>query len=164
MANKDQPKGFGPTPLGHVGRYQFDTSDSTAKFIGDVIQTENDGYNTPATAADAGLIGVNLTYLAASTLGSTTCADDPDQVYVAQDDASATLTVTDRGRYADHVKGTGSASTKLSGHELNATVSDTATGFFLLDLFQGIGNAFGNNADWLCIMHDHQVKRGTSTA
>ena len=157
MANADKPSGFSPTPLLHLAPYDVAAANTaTAIFINDPVLVGASGYLTQATAGSALMMGVSQSYLAKSTAGTIMVADDPHQLYHAQDNAGGTPAISNIGQYTDHVAGTGSAVTKLSGAELNsAAYGTTVTGWLILDLVDRPDNSWGIHADQVCRIYDH---------
>jgi hypothetical protein len=157
MANNDRPRGFHPYgPLLRARPYSVDADESDGIFKGDVIEMQSDGNVGPAAAGEVQLLGAALTYNAASTASTAAnpvmVADNPHQLYEAQDDGAATPAQTNLGNSADHVAGTGSTVTKLSGHEIGlGSLSTSDGGFKLLDFVQREDNEEDAvNADWVC--------------
>lgn len=142
MANKDRPRGF--TAKGQLLRmnpYDFsEGGDGTgattlAIFRGDMVEAAADGEIEAATAGSIKIIGASMTHHVAST--ATTAAnqvlvlDNPHQLYEVQDDGTEDPPGRDEAfQGCDHVAGTGSAKTLLSGHELNLTNGGVSTGGF----------------------------------
>jgi len=149
MANADRPHGFNPYgPLTRFRPYKATTSSTPAFFIGDVVEANASGWINPASAGDVATLGVSQGYLAVSTAGTVMIADDNEQLFEAQDDASGSPASTDVFANFDHIAGTGSATTLLSGHEIAySTLSTGDGGFVLLDLVPRADNAWGDNAD-----------------
>ena len=174
MANKDAPQGA--RPLRHLtggnafrmNPHTVDSGNSTAIFIGDFVMLEADGNVAPATAG-ARILGVcgavagdydNLSrrYLPASTAGTIMVYDDPNIVFAIQEDSvGSTLALADRGLRADHIAGTGSTTTSISGHEIDS--SDAATndgGLRLIKIVDRADNAIGANAEWEVHIAQHE--------
>jgi len=174
MANRDAPSGA--RPLRHLtggnafrmNPYSVDASSTPAIFVGDFVALAADGNVSPA-AAGARLLGVvgaiagdydNLTrrYLPASTAGTVWVYDDPDIVFAIQEDSdSSTLAATSVGARADHIAGTGSTTTSISGHEIDS--SDLATddgGLRLLGKVDRADNAYGANCEWQVVIMEHE--------
>ncbi len=157
MANTDLPRGFSPKgPLLRQNPYSVDSSNSTAVFINDLVSAEADGNCAPAAAGDIVILGSAMNYIAAST--ATTAAnplmisDHPSQLYVAQDDGSETPAQSELFQGANHVAGTGSTTTYLSGHEIALSDGGTSTGgVVLLDHVNREDNdSTLVNCDWVC--------------
>lgn len=178
MANRDTPNGFRPARgIGsqHImSRFRVDSASTTNGLIhvGDVVDL--DGSGAVFAAADAGVsaIGVAVAvydsdgnpcgspnssqstkYLPGSVDGWVLVAlAIPGAVFIAQDDASATLTNDDIGQTMDHVAGTGDTVTAVSRHELNATVGGLQ--FRIIGLVNEPGNAWGVNADLYVVFNE----------
>ena len=173
MANIDSPRGARPVKRLDGGsavvtnKYVVDASNGTAIFIGDFIKLENDGNVAPA-AAGGNILGVcvgvlddydNLTrrYLPASTAGNILVCDDPWMIYEVQEDSvGGDLAHTNIGNNCDLVAGSGSTTTGISAHEIDA--SDAKTGIAQLRLLRispRDDNAIGTNADWHVVINEH---------
>jgi len=162
MANEDRAFGFKPSGMvRRTGFYEQDASDTTAVFIGDVIDAEDDGNVSPAAAGSTDILGASADYSAASTAKTNLCVfDHPDQEFYAQDDGSATPTTDYRFGNCDHIAGAGDTNTKLSGHEIAADdIKDATAGFRLLGLSKQVGNAIGVNAIWRCTINEHHLAK-----
>ncbi len=156
MANADTPNGFLATPLLRARPYSVDASNSTALFINDLVKYENDGNITPADAGSDYIFGSTLDLLAASTAGTVAVADHPQQEYHAQDDAAATGTQSTIFNNCDHVAGTGSSTTNLSGHELGfGSLATTVATCRILDAVANAANSAGDNAVWRVMLNEH---------
>jgi len=178
MANADRPRGA--APIRHlngstnfvVNSYPVDSSNSVAVFLGDFMIMESDG-NVIAYASGGGdLIGVvagvadgydNLTqkHLAASTSGNVWIYDDPDIIFVAQeDDVDGTaLAATNVGNNCDVLVAAGSTTTGRSAHEIDrSTAAATVAQLKLLRLSPRPDNAYGASADWEFLINEHQLR------
>lgn len=184
MANVDSPFGLKPVRYlsgapynGAVNYYSTVTGDATAIYIGDPVITSGtastiDGmiYQDVDQAATGDVItgvvvGVvpvtreSTIYREASTQRILMVADDPGLVFEIQEVSGGTaLAANDIGLNANFVVAAGSATTGLSGVELNnATEATTNT----LDV-QIVGfvnrpdNAVGEHAKWLVRINRHQ--------
>ena len=165
MANTQNAYGFKPWgPTLSIKRYQKD-SGASVTYKWDVINMAADGGVDPATAGQTEIVGSAAHNSAASTAADLMVFDDPTQKFECQDDGSATLAQTNIGNMADHVAGTGSSTTKISGHTLNATgASSSAAGFLILDLVQRQGNAFGAYGSMVVVPNEHLHKYITGGA
>jgi len=190
MANADAPRGFAPRSsnglpwCGQVNEYFIDGgSDATATFIGDLVKlsgsAETDGTpHVEQAAATNAVVGVvvgfrpdpdNQTrnWRVASTDRYVLVADDPNQVFEAQEDSDgAALAVTDTSNNINVIVGSGSTTTGLSGMELDSSsVNTTATlPIKLLRMINREDNAIGNQAQWLVKINNHQYGSHTGTA
>jgi hypothetical protein len=156
MANVDRPIGF--RTYGDVLSLRpYDIETATAVFINDLVSADAaDGYIDAATAGATCMIGASQEY---HTTGAVAIivADHPHQLFLCQDNAGATLTVADNHSCADHEAGSGSSTTMLSGHELDAsTAGNTNTGFTIVDLDDRPDNAWGAWGDLIVRPYDHK--------
>ena len=151
MANTDRPHGFNAIgPLCRARPYEVDAS-ATVILAGDWMDAETDGYVATHTEGQIDSIGASLSYSVASTAATIIVADDPNQLFEAQDDAAATLSASDLFRNCDITAGTGSTVTFISGHEIAADTAADADGqVILLGLLKRDDNAWGINADIVC--------------
>jgi len=179
MANVDRPGGARPIKRLDGGAclpanpYTVDASNSTAIFPGDFVTIEADGNVIPA-AAGGRILGVcvdvdgdydNLTrrYLPATTAGTILVQDDPDCVFLVQeDDGGTALTSEARGGLTDIVAGAGNTTTSISAHELNQDgIGTTSAQLRLLRLHATPNNAYGDNADWEVVVAEHEFRQTT---
>jgi len=162
MANVDRPHGFDPFGvIRDLSEYSVDVSNATAVFIGDLVALEADGNAIPAAAGSAAIVGASAGYLAATTAGTVRVYGDPSQRFVAQTVSGQTPTQALIGDVADHIAGTGSAVTLLSGHEINIAASDD--GIMMLDFLQNPENEVDEHADMICIINEHLLHGAAST-
>lgn len=185
MANSDTP--FGLIPIGRnggaydgrVGRYYIPSTDSAACAVGDVVKLAGsaDSRGVPTVArATAGDIPVGIIvgfepvstaldvpdYRAASTARYAQVADDPDVLFVVQEDSvGGALAATSVGLNADLIFGTPSATTGLSNVELDSsTALDTNTlDLQIRSLYDAADNIIGTNAKWVCGFNTHQYAK-----
>lgn len=167
MANPDRPNGFRPaSPIMTPRPYKVLVANATKIFKGDMLDVVNTGGVTPAVAGSAVHLGSTDDVLAATTAGQVVVYDDPDQDYLAQDDASDSPVRTYIFENVDHVAGTGNANTNMSGHELGlSTHVGTTAGFMLLELIEGpefdtIAATSSDNAVWRCRVMEHVLRTG----
>jgi hypothetical protein len=180
MSTVANPVGF--RPVGHLlmpsfsgktRRYQVDASNTPGIFKGDLVKIEADGHIAAAAAATGlPVIGVAVAffdstgsplaagYLAASTAGYVDVIVDPYVVYVVQEDGAGTSLFDDEsgiGATADHVAGTGSTTTGLSGHTLNS--DDTNAQLQVLGLYGDVNNAWADTyTDIEVLINEHHYK------
>ena len=162
MANVDNPCGFRPfmqdgkTP--RITKCFHTSGDSTGIFIGDpVVKTGTARANTDATmiVAAAGATGVAtgvaLNYVAGSANGDVYVYDDPQQVFVIQDDNSKTSAVTMIGSNASLLATAGHTTSGQSRYELNTTTEATTATLTakIIGIDKRVDNAIGANCDWL---------------
>lgn len=167
MANEDVPKGFSPYGLVYPPYPYRKASGAVAVYRGDLLIRVNDGTVTLATAGSTILCGASRDYYASgSAYTSVMVYDDVDQKFTGQDDGdSATPAVTTLGLNADHVQGTGSAVTFLSGHEIDISTATTATaGLRLLEFVRRDDNdPTDDNAEWVVLINEHWLNAATGT-
>lgn len=189
MANSNTP--FGLRPIRHrngapyngaATRYYVPSSDSTALYLGDpvVIAGSADANGvasvTKATAAGgAYMLGPvvsvepvtrdSTTYREASTERYVWVADDPDLVFMVQEDGvGGALAVGDVGLNADWIAGTGSAVTGLSGAMLDTSTKATTNTLQLriAGFSQAVDNEVGSaNAKVLVTINLHSLRNLT---
>lgn len=159
MANDDTPHGFVPFgPLLRTRPYHHDASDA-AIFIGDVVDMESDGYISAAGATSVVKVGASLTYHVTSVLTTNISpilvADHPSQLFEAQDDGASTPSQTIVGSICDHIAGSGSTTTLMSGHEIGlGSISQTDGGFKILEAVRRPDNDLtAVNADWVVALN-----------
>ena len=172
MANTDIPMGFLPR-FGDAPKHKHDvsSSNSTAILRGAPVVRDTGGYIVNATAGGGArsILGISAEYVAASTAAEIMVWDDPNTVFVCQEDASATTTIADVGENADFV------STATSGNGVDSAVelqsSSIATTSTLQFKIQGLAdqtdataaaaNAWGNHAKLLVTINTHQNRDTT---
>jgi len=193
MANTSRINGFRPvkfvTGAPYAGQYNIYTllaADGTATFVGDLVKLSGTadatgGYPSVAQAAagDAVIGAVvgfvvdptNLNtpqYRVASTLRYVMVADAPGLVYECEaDGGGAELAITDVGRAANILVGSGSTVTGRSGMELDSSTAATNTSTFPLKVFgfsQRVDNEIGADAKALVIINAHQLTSGAGIA
>ena len=167
MANRDSPCGFRPAQgvgAPHVyWLFPVDSSSSTATYLGDVMGLNAAGSVRPA-AADIGVAAAGVcvavydsnkctcgaagssvatNYLTGSVAGYALVALAlPGAVFIGQGQTGYSPAAADIGQTTNHVAGTGSTTTGLSGHELN--FNDLGTGL----QFRIIGKVEIRGNDW----------------
>jgi len=195
MANSNTPFGLRPirhrngAPYnGAATRYYIPASDSTAVYLGDPMilagSADANGIASvtkatagsgaymlgPVVAVDpsegAGASGRDsTTYRAASTERYVWVADDPDLVFVVQEDGvGGALAAADVGLNADWIAGSGSTVTGLSGAQLDtSTKATTATlQLRILGFSQMVDNEPGSaNAKVLVSINLHSLRNTT---
>lgn len=163
MANVDNPHGFRPlmrsiigAPAAAVKAHKL-VGDGVAMFINDAVcavASGTKGYPAIATGAaitpgTTPIFGVNLTQGAASTATDHLVIPAMYQVFECQDDADTDgVEAASINKNANLVTNAGSATTGISGHELDeATINTTnSLDLAILKLFDAPDNAFGNHA------------------
>jgi len=192
MANIDAA--FGLRPIAKVGsapggttgttKYSIADNQGTAIFTGDPVKYKNDGTIEVATASDA-LLGVFMgCFYTDPTTGKPTyrnyfpaslspgdaiafVADDPDQMYIAQQDSvGSNLVAADLNLNANLIFGAGSTTTGVSGVEIDSsTGAVTATHQVRLIDFYDIpsNDATANNSELVIKINNHSLNGGTGT-
>jgi hypothetical protein len=184
MANADSPFGLKPVrhrngaPYNGAARvYSVAAGDGTAIYVGDLVTAAGTAqtisgvvYQDVVQSATGDVfqgvvVGVlpvtqdSLKYRAASTQRLLLVADDPDLIFEIQEVSGGTpLAANDIGFNANIVVGSGSATTGLSGMELNNSGEATTN---TLDVkIQGfvnrVDNEIGEHAKWLVAINRHR--------
>ena len=192
MANIDQP--FGLRPIAKVGsapggttgttKYRI-TSGAGAMFTGDIVKQANDGSVVQGTAGDAArgvFMGCFYTDPSTSkprfnnTFPNGTAAsdaiafvaDDPDQLFIAQQDSdSANAVVADLNLNANLVVGSGNTTTGISGMEIDSDSKNTTAtlNVKLIDFYDTPSNdATANNSILVVKINNHELGSHTGTA
>jgi hypothetical protein len=192
MANIDQA--FGLRPIAKVGsapggttgttKYRI-TSGAGAMFTGDIVKQANDGSVVQGTAGDAArgvFMGCFYTDPSTSkprfnnTFPNGTAAsdaiafvaDDPDQLFIAQQDsASANAVVADLNLNANLVVGSGNTTTGISGMEIDSDSKNTTAtlNVKLIDFYDTPSNdATANNSILVVKINNHELGSHTGTA
>lgn len=165
-ANGDTPLGL--RPHGKILRmrpYQVLSTYATAIKAGSPVEAVAAGYVELAAATNTDNLGVAANAIAASTGGTLWVYDDPEQEFVIQDDASATLDQAAVGANADF--STESSTTDESNVELVASgvTSSTASlrivGVAKTRYPDGTENAVGAWCDWIVKINEHTYKSTT---
>ena len=193
MANIDAA--FGLRPIAKVGsapggttgttKYSIADNQGTAIFTGDPVKYKNDGTVGVATAGDAScgvFMGCFYTdptpskptfrnhFPASLSPGDAIAfvADDPDQLYIAQQDSDGSnLVAADLNLNADLVFGAGSTSTGMSGVEIDSSTKNTTAALQvrLIDFYDTPSNdATANNSILVIKINNHQLGSHTGTA
>lgn len=156
----------------------FNTDESNNIFIGDPLVPTGvtDGFGVPmVTLATAGathtvlggfvgqtngpqgsqvtLLQSDPLYRVASTLSYGLVCDDPNQVYIIQEDSDGGAIAAANAGYsnANLVSGSGSTATGLSGWMLDSSTASSGNATYqlrILGLARGPDNAIGNFAKW----------------
>ncbi len=147
------------------------------------IPTQGNGTDTPITTY--GLIGAMVgivsggepvipvtrdlpVYHPASTAGYILVSDDPDMLYMIQENGNmgtgAAGSVAGPGKNVDLVSGTGSTVTGYSGWQIgSASLSVNALQMRVIRLLEQADNALGTNAKWLCRINQNQLTSTSGT-
>ena len=192
MANIDAA--FGLRPIAKVGsapggttgttKYSIADNQGTAIFTGDPVKYKNDGTVEVATAGDASCgVFMGCFYTDPTTSKPTFrnhfpaslspgdaiafVADDPDQLYIAQQDSDGSnLVAADLNLNADLVFGAGSTSTGMSGVEIDSSTKNTTAALQvrLIDFYDTPSNdATANNSILVIKINNHQLGSHTGT-
>ena len=188
-----QPIGMNGMPwYGACRVYNVPASDGTALYRGDPVIAAGsaDAFGVPtairATAAGGAYISgvmvgvvngpragasatVGLTqnstvYRAASTNTYILVADDPNQLFVAEEDGlGGALAATNVSQNIDLISGTGSTVTGLSGFLLDSSTANTTATLQcrLIELLRSPDNEIGTSAKWVVRINLHQLWRTT---
>lgn len=187
MANTDRPTGLTPVRTtqgnpysGQLTKMTFLTGDSTAAYIGDVVQFGGSASTAgipeiiQSAAGNENNIGVivalepnyaDLTVLhrVASTERIAYVCTDREMLYEIQEDSvGGALALTDIGSTADFVVAAGSTVSGRSAMELDSSDADSSAGSLLImELVQRDDNAIGTNAKFLVKIVEHEFDTAT---
>jgi hypothetical protein len=193
MANPDvafglRPKqqGGGVGTSGQIHKYYIPSTDTAAAaYIGCLVKpagsADADGIMSVTSDVSSGdsVVGVvvavepvtreSTIYRENSTSRYVYVADDPNQIFLVQDDASATLAATDVGSTADLTGFTsGSTASGLSSIEISATTAtssgDGTEDVLILGLHRTPDNTIGDNAIWEVRLNNHFYVDGVAGA
>ena len=192
MANIDQAFGLRPiakvgsAPGGTTGTTKYSiASGASGLFTGDPVKQGNDGNIVIATAGDA-IRGVfmgcfytdpstskprfNNTFPNGTAASDAIAfvADDPDQLFIAQQDSdSANAVVADLNLNANLVVGSGNTTTGISGMEIDSDSKNTTAtlNVKLIDFYDTPSNdATANNSILVVKINNHELGSHTGTA
>jgi enhancing lycopene biosynthesis protein 2 len=164
MANTDTPRGF--WPIRHLTGGQIRTerrvlTASATVYKGDVVKVVAAG-SVEAAAANDGIIvgGVAAEYKVAGASGTTwvNVYVDPEIVFGVQADSGTALTIAAVNATANHVAGAGSATTKMSGHELDSSDVGTGAQLKIHGLIPREDNTWAEHADLEVTFNEHLYK------
>ena len=111
-----------------------------------------------ATAATAPAIPTN-NYIPASTGGLVIVCDDPEALFVIQEDSdSENMEAADVGEFCDLVFNAMDTTTGLSQVELDSSNAGTGDNVRIMGLYPAPDNAVGANADWIVKINEHTFK------
>lgn len=175
MSNENLALGLFPIdmPYGNVRcrRYYCDgTQNTTDLFIGDPVVLDTTGTVIRATAgAGSYLMGsvvgcydstkAPIGYLTGTTAGYVLVADDPDQLFLGQEDGDTSdLATTDVGQNVDVVSGTGSTFRNRSGFQIDSSSVTTSTNAQLriIAKYDRVNNDVGDYCKWIVKINYHQ--------
>lgn len=169
MPNVDNPHGLRPLYRlggGNPAVEEFDkvVGYGTAIFIHDAVNRVADGsIEVSATPGTTLWSGVALNHGAASTATKHLVLVDPSMVFEAQDnDDTDGLAAEDMGLNINIEKGAGSATTKISGHELDESTLDVTNSLDLhvLKLLAVPDNDYGEHARVEVMFNKHRLAPG----
>jgi hypothetical protein len=165
MANIDNPRGFFPVRHltgGEIRQTSYTLTASQTVYQGDLLKVVAAG-TVQASAADDGVIvvGVAAEYKVAAASGITKVSvyDDPYIVFGVQSDTGTDVELTDVFATANHVAGSGSATTKMSGHELDSDDIGTGAQLKIIGKEDVPGNDWGDaHVDLHVLINEHLYK------
>ena len=166
MANADQPKGMWPVRHllgGEIRTSKYTLTTGATVYIGDLLKAVADG-TVEVAAADDGVIvvGVSAEYIVTGAAGAKVKVwDDPYIVFGIQADTGTAVNAADIFRSSDHVAGSGSSVTGLSGHELDSSEAAAGTGVQLaiIGKLKRPDNAWGEHVDLEVIFNEHLYRK-----
>ena len=153
MANKDINKGL--EPFGKLLNARMYVTGGIV-YPGDIVTMNNAGVVVQAAAGTTANIGVAISYAASG--GDVLVADNPDQEFVVQADDATVAAQTNLGLNYNITVGTASTLYKKSAMQLDASTgaSDSNLPLRALRLHPAIDNAFGDKADIVVKLNNHQ--------
>jgi hypothetical protein len=169
MANVDGAQGF--WPVRHLtGGDMSRTNDyimtaSTTIYKGDLLKCVAAGTVEPSAADDGVIvIGVAAEYKVSAASGTYKIAvyDDPQIAFGVQADSGTALTAAAVFATANHVAGSGSATTKLSGHELDSSDVGTGAQLEILGKVETSDNTWAEHVNLIVRINEH--KRAAAVA
>jgi len=192
MANIDQAFGLRPiakvgsAPGGTTGTTKYSiTSGAGAMFTGDIVKQKNDGSIVQGTAGDAcrgvfmgcfytdpstGKPRYNNTFPNGTAASDAIAfvADDPDQLFIVQQDSvAANAVAADLNLNADLVIGAGNTTTGVSGVEIDSSSKNTTAtlNVKLIDFYDTPSNDATLNHSVLVVkINNHELGSHTGTA
>lgn len=158
MANKDYPRGMWPLNEGGAARPRcrtYPVAASTTIYQGSPVILQADGTvaATSTTGDQTNLLGAAAHYVSTGVGETSTVAvfDDPNQLFMIQDDGTGTLAQTSVGLNAPFAAspGAGNSNTRVSTAELSGTNAATTSALPLriLGKVERINNEWGDNVD-----------------
>lgn len=153
MANADRPTGF--RPYGPV-RMRKKFVAGAAVYPGDMVKLSADGKVDPVSAGND-IFGCALSY-ASGDGEDVLLSIHPDQLYIGQADGSDIDAQTDIGNLFDVLATAGNSTYKQSRQEVDSSTASTSDGqLALLDVVSKPGNAFGEFAEVVVKINEHQI-------
>ncbi len=191
MANRDRPAGFSPVRMLDGSKvptmdFAIDADEATNVFVGDLITAEADGKCNPAAANDGtAVLGavvaiydtngvpighpnslISSKYKPASTAAIITVALGlAGALFRCQSDSGTDVNESDRFATANHVAGSGSTTTAVSAHELDASDIGTGLQLRIVDKIDEPDNAWGEaHVDLLVMFNESLFNSPAATA
>jgi hypothetical protein len=133
---------------------------STTIYDGDLLQITTSGTVEPASSdAGSAVIGVAAEYKVSPSTGETYVSvyDDPLILFGIQADSGTALSATDVGKSANHVAGSGSTTTRLSGHELDADDIGIGGQLTIVNRIDQVDNAWGEHVEVMVLIKEHRL-------
>lgn len=165
MANVDAPRGFWPIRQltgGEIRTNEYVLTTGSTAYRGDLLKVVAAGTVEPSSANDGVIVvGVAAEYAddSASAGGvKIQVYDDPYIVFGVQADSGTAPTAADIFATANHVAGSGSSTTKLSGHELDADDIGTGAQLKILGKIENEENTWGEHVDLQVLINEHLYK------
>lgn len=170
MANQDAPKGFRPVRHrsgGEIRTREYIVTTGQTIFRYDLIKLVAAGTVEEADANDGiAVIGVAAQYIddSASAGGVKILVyDDPDIIFRVQCDSGTVPTAADVGATANHEATNGSAVTKNSAHELDASDIGTGLQMRIIGIYPEIDNTWLEHVDVEVVLLEHALNDVTTT-
>lgn len=172
MANVDNPHGL--TLLGRtlsggcptIEQFTKAASYGTAIFIGDAVaRAADETIDKAITPGTTNYSGVSLNYGAASTLTTHLVSTSLDALYEAQDNNDTDgFVAADMGLNVNLELNAGSATTQISGHELDESTAQTTNTLDvkMLRLFGVPSNEYGSYSRIEIIFNKHRMAPGVA--
>lgn len=170
MANKDRPSGFKPKKgdKAQISYHSLSDTNAEIKRFHPVVKAGT-GYVAEATAGAGAnsILGIAAEYKAANSGGNLAVFDDPNEVFLAQDDGVGTATsVASEGSNMDFVNTHTSTNNGLeSGAELDGSTANTTSTlqFKILRKHDIPSNDYGANCIWECMINSEVHQLGSPT-
>jgi len=142
-----------------VREYTKDASEASAMYVWDLVNLEDDAcIGSTGTPGASLFLGVSLNYAPTLTLSTHLVVCSPSAIFEAQDNAAVDgIAAVDIGLNANAELTAGSATTQISGHEIQETGAAVTASLDLklLGLLNVPGNAFGSHARIEVIINSH---------
>lgn len=169
MANEDSPRGFWPTRHlagGEIRTEEMVLTTGKTAYKGDLLKCVAAGTVEPSGANDGVIVvGVAAEYVddSGSAGGKKILVyADPNIAFGVQADTGTSPTSADVFATANHEAGAGNATTKMSGHELDASDIGTGGQLEILGIIDRPDNAWGEHVDLEVRIAEH--KRNAAVA